>query len=160
MCVVTDGSVKQIKSLSETVTFNEVTRQQYSCTDTCIWYLYCTWLNTASWIMATLITNSKLCLHILLYCRVSNSGHRYIFHTEVMSFNQVNMLYHRPCMQIYVTGPSIINYVSAKKSLTFLFLFYHNLQTIYIDKLKSLPPLQNLMGVLPKFMKMRYLIQS
>ena len=61
---------------------------------------------------------------------------------------------------IIVTGPAKTNHVSAKKSPIFLYLLYHNLQTIYTNAPKSLSLLQNLMGFLLKFTEIDYQIQK
>ena len=60
---------------------------------------------------------------------------------------------------MYVTGPVIINHVSAKIA-NFLSLLYYNLATINTNKIKSLALLQNLMGFLLKVTEMEYHIQS
>ena len=59
-----------------------------------------------------------------------------------------------------MTRPAKINHVSAKKSPIFLSLLYHILQTVYINTIKSLSPLQNLMGFVLKFTEVGYHIQS
>ena len=46
------------------------------------------------------------------------------------------------------------------KNIAYVYKHYHNLRTIYTNKLKSLLLLQNLMGFLLKFTEVEYHIQS
>ena len=60
-------------------------------------------------------------------------------------------------VRTYVTGPAKIDHLSAKIA-DFCRLLYHNLITIYIIAIKSLLPLQTLLGFLLKLMEIKYCI--